>query len=139
MKGFLIALVVVFIILVFNFRSVKWGMVSYIPLLFTIVLIYGFIGFIGQGFDMPISVLSCLSLGMAVDFAIHFISRFKQRLAESPINTPNSELIYHLMHLLTHMDHLFMEIIAFRVFREEISPEATPEKGFCPSHTYDSF
>jgi predicted RND superfamily exporter protein len=27
-------------------------------------------------------VLSCLSLGMAVDFAIHFISRFKQRLAE---------------------------------------------------------
>jgi len=32
---------------------------------------------------MPISVLSCLSLGMAVDFAIHFISRFRQRLAES--------------------------------------------------------
>jgi uncharacterized protein len=32
---------------------------------------------------MPISVLSCLSLGMAVDFAIHFVSRFRQRLAET--------------------------------------------------------
>lgn len=83
-KGFLIALVVVFIILVFNFRSVKWGVVSYIPLLFTIVLIYGFIGFIGKDFDMPISVLSALSLGMAVDFAIHFIRRFQQRYSEDP-------------------------------------------------------
>ena len=29
---------------------------------------------------MPISVLSTLSLGMAIDFAIHFVSRFQQRL-----------------------------------------------------------
>src|SRR3990172_3306835 len=82
-KGFVMALVVVFIILVFNFRSLKWAAVSYVPLLFTILLIYGVVGFSGKRFDMPISVLSCLSLGMAVDFATHFISRFKQRLAES--------------------------------------------------------
>ena len=30
---------------------------------------------------MPISVLSTLSLGLAVDFAIHFVSRFRQRFA----------------------------------------------------------
>jgi len=81
-RGFLVALVAVFIILVFNFRSVRWAIVGYTPLLFTILLIYGVIGFIGKDFDMPISVLSCLSLGMAVDFAIHFISRFRQRLDE---------------------------------------------------------
>ena len=82
-KGFLAALVAVFIILIFNFRSVKWAIISYIPLLFTILLLYGVVGFSGKDFDMPISVLSCLSLGMAVDFAIHFVSRLKQRLAES--------------------------------------------------------
>src|SRR3990170_3033806 len=81
-KGFIIALIVVFIILVFNFRSFKWGIVSYIPLLFTILLIYGFVGFIAKDFDIPISVLSALSLGMAVDFSIHFIRRFQQRYAE---------------------------------------------------------
>ncbi len=81
--GFLLALVAVFVILVFNFRSVRWAVVSYVPLLFTILLIYGAVGASGKRFDMPISVLSCLSLGMAVDFSIHFISRFKQRLAES--------------------------------------------------------
>ncbi len=92
-KGFIGALIVVFVILIFNFRSFKWAVVSYVPLLFTILLIYGVVGFSGKRFDMPISVLSCLSLGMAVDFAIHFISRFKRRLAESPINAPDSELI----------------------------------------------
>lgn len=82
-RGFVIALVVVFVILTINFRSAKWAIVGYIPLLFTILLIYGVLGFAGKDFDMPISVLSCLSLGMAVDFAIHFISRFRQRLTES--------------------------------------------------------
>ena len=81
-RGFLLALVVVFIILVFNFRSVKWALIGYVPLLFTALLIYGVVGFAGKDFDLPMSVLSCLSLGMAVDFAIHFISRLKQRLAE---------------------------------------------------------
>jgi len=58
-------------------------LVSYVPLVFTVLFIYGVIGFSGKRFDMPISVLSCLSLGMAVDFAIHFVSRLKQRLKES--------------------------------------------------------
>lgn len=101
LKGFVLALVVVFVILVFNFRSVKWAIVGAIPLLFTILLIFGGVGFIGKDFDMPMSVLSCLSLGMAVDFAIHFISRFKQRIEDSqqPANggsatlTPNTKLI----------------------------------------------
>jgi hypothetical protein len=78
-RGFLAALVMVFVILIINFRSFKWALVSYVPLLFTILLLYGVIGFIGKDFDMPISVLSCLSLGMAVDFAIHFVGRFRQR------------------------------------------------------------
>ncbi|MBI5641580.1 MAG: MMPL family transporter, partial [Nitrospirae bacterium] len=91
-KGFMAALVIVFVILIFNFRSVTWAIVSYVPLLFTILLLYGVVGFIGKDFDMPISVLSCLSLGMAVDFAIHFVSRFRQRLAEcrgEPLCSPS--------------------------------------------------
>lgn len=81
-KTFLAALVVVLAILVASFRSLAWGLLGFVPLLFTITLIYGAVGLIGKDFDMPISVLSTLSLGMAVDFAIHFIRRYRQRLAE---------------------------------------------------------
>ncbi len=89
-KGFILALVAVFAILAYDFRSVKWAIVGYTPLLFTILLIYGVIGFTGKDFDMPITVLSCLSLGMAVDFAIHFVSRFRQRLKECRGESPCS-------------------------------------------------
>jgi predicted RND superfamily exporter protein len=77
-KGFLIALVIVFVILVADFRSFKWAALAYLPLLLTVLLIFGAIGWVGKDFDMPVAVLSCLSLGMAVDFAIHFVSRYRQ-------------------------------------------------------------
>ena len=80
--GFSLALAVVFVILALDFRSLKWALVAYTPLLFTILLIYGVVGFVGKDFDMPLSVMSTLSLGMAVDFAIHFVSRFRQRREE---------------------------------------------------------
>jgi predicted RND superfamily exporter protein len=82
-KGFLIALAIVFVILVADFRSLKWALLAYIPLLLTVLLIFGAIGWIGKDFDMPVAVLSCLSLGMAVDFAIHFVSRYRQHYKEN--------------------------------------------------------
>jgi predicted RND superfamily exporter protein len=33
---------------------------------------------------MPVAVVSTLSLGLAVDFAIHYVSRFRQRIREQP-------------------------------------------------------
>jgi predicted RND superfamily exporter protein len=81
-RGFLLALVVVFVILAANFRSLRWAVIGYVPLLFTVLLIYGAVGWMRKDFDMPIAVLSCLSLGMAVDFSIHFIGRLRQFLAE---------------------------------------------------------
>ncbi len=91
LKGFIIALVAIFVILSFNFKSVKWTAIGYTPLLFTILLIYGAVGFMGKDFDMPIAVLSCLSLGMAVDFSIHFISRLRQRLSDLGQKAPSPE------------------------------------------------
>jgi predicted RND superfamily exporter protein len=93
-KGFVLALIVVFGILAFDFRSIKWAIVGYTPLLFTILLIYGVVGFTGKDFDMPISVLSTLSLGMAVDFAIHFVSRLRQRLKEAPGESLSDALLW---------------------------------------------
>ena len=81
-RGFLLAVAVVFALLALNFRSFRWAAVGYVPLLVTVLVIYGVIGWAGKDFDMPIAVLSCLSLGMAVDFPIHFIGRLRQHLGE---------------------------------------------------------
>ena len=54
-----------------------------LPLVFAVVFSYGLIGFIGKEYDMPIAVCSTLALGLGDDFAIHFISRFRQRFRET--------------------------------------------------------
>ncbi|HTL99679.1 MAG TPA: MMPL family transporter [Candidatus Omnitrophota bacterium] len=93
-RGFALALIVVFVILAVNFRSVRWALVGCAPLLVTILVIYGVVGWSGKQFDMPIAVLSCLSLGMAVDFSIHFIGRFQQRRADAPSEPPAEALLW---------------------------------------------
>jgi len=41
-------------------------------------LVYGANGFSGKDYDMPIAVFSSLMLGVAIDFAIHLIQRYRQ-------------------------------------------------------------
>ncbi len=77
------ALGAVLLLLTLNFRSLRWGLLAILPLGFTILLSYGLLGLFGVDFTMPIEVISALSLGMSVDFAIHFVERFRQRQAAS--------------------------------------------------------
>ncbi len=56
-------------------RSLTLGVVAMIPLSVTIALVYGAVGLIGKPYDMPIAVLSSLTLGLSIDFAIHFLKR----------------------------------------------------------------
>ncbi|HSG27758.1 MAG TPA: MMPL family transporter, partial [Candidatus Krumholzibacterium sp.] len=74
---------VVFIMMIALFRSPILGAISMLPLSITIMAIYAAIGFIGKPYDMPIAVLSSLTLGLSIDFAIHFIKRSKAIHAET--------------------------------------------------------
>jgi hypothetical protein len=75
LQSFLGSFIIVFIMMSILFRSALWGIICMIPLTITIVCIYGIIGLAGKDYDMPVAVLSALTLGMAVDFAIHFLER----------------------------------------------------------------
>jgi predicted RND superfamily exporter protein len=70
--------VVVFLMMMILFRSIKYGLLAMLPLTFTITMIYGLIGWFGKAYDMPIAVLSALTLGLSIDFAIHFIQRVRE-------------------------------------------------------------
>ncbi|MEA2081722.1 MAG: MMPL family transporter [Elusimicrobiota bacterium] len=75
MKAFAGSFLVVFLMLTVEFRSALWGILAMIPLTVTIAFIYGIVGIAGKDYDMPIAILSSLTLGLAVDFAIHFLMR----------------------------------------------------------------
>lgn len=78
LNAFLGSFLVVLILMSLLFRSPLWGLLAMVPLTLTIGLIYGVIGFIGKDYDMPVAVLSALTLGLAVDFAIHFLARARE-------------------------------------------------------------
>mgnify|MGYP001613322228 CR=1 FL=1 len=82
MNSFIGSFVVVFIMMVVLLRSFLLGLLSMIPLLVTIVAIYGSLGIIGKDYDMPVAVLSSFTLGLAIDFAIHFLARGQMLMKE---------------------------------------------------------
>jgi hypothetical protein len=81
-RGMLSALgssfIVVLVMMTLLFRSPLYGALSMIPLSVTITFIYGLIGLAGKDYDMPVAVLSALTLGLSVDFAIHFLERARE-------------------------------------------------------------
>ncbi|MEW9797045.1 efflux RND transporter permease subunit [Alteromonas sp. CYL-A6] len=83
LESLISAFVIVLIMMVLLFRSLAFGIVAMLPLTLTIAFIYGLIGIIGKDYDMPIAVLSALTLGLSVDFAIHFIERARAIYSET--------------------------------------------------------
>ena len=73
-QSFLVVLVMMSVL----FRSLKWGVLCMVPLSITITGIYGTVGILGKDYDMPVAVISVLSIGIAVDFAIHFLARARE-------------------------------------------------------------
>ena len=78
LTAFMGSFLIVLLMMTFLFRSALWGLLSMVPLMVTIGLIYGVIGIVGKDYDMPVAVLSSLSLGLAVDYAIHFLARSRE-------------------------------------------------------------
>lgn len=62
-------------------RSVALGLVSLVPLVFTVVLNFGIMGYSGIPLDAITSIIASLAIGIGIDYAIHYISRYRQELA----------------------------------------------------------
>jgi len=74
-RAFTCSYIACLVLVILLFRSVRWGLLCMLPLTVTLVALYGGLGLLGLRYDAPTAVLSALSLGLAVDFAIHFLAR----------------------------------------------------------------
>ncbi|MBD3296762.1 MAG: MMPL family transporter [Candidatus Omnitrophica bacterium] len=83
LRNFAGSFIIVLLMMIFLFRSPVRGLISMIPLTVTILFIYSLLGFVGKNYDMPVAVLSALTLGLSVDFAIHFLQRAREIQAGS--------------------------------------------------------
>jgi uncharacterized protein len=84
--------IIITLLLMVLFRSVLWGLLAVVPLGFSIAMLYGGIGLVGKSLDAPISILGAISLGLAVDYAIHFVMRSRD-IAKEQNNWPDTARI----------------------------------------------
>ena len=73
----LIALFVVIVLLAILFRSVPAGLIAALPLAFSMILLFGWMGYLGVKLDVATALLSSIMIGVGVDYTIHFLWRFK--------------------------------------------------------------
>lgn len=64
------------------FRSVRFGLLSMIPLGFTITLNFGIMGWLGIPLDTATTMLASIAIGIGVDYTVHFLSRFHRGRSE---------------------------------------------------------
>jgi len=73
----LFAAIVVFVLLTIIFKSLKGGLIGSIPLVASILILFGFMGITGIALDAATALLSSIMIGVGVDFTIQYIWRFK--------------------------------------------------------------
>ncbi len=88
-KALVGSFIIITLLLMVLFRSILWGLLAVVPLGFSIAMLYGGIGLVGKSLDAPISILGAISLGLAVDYAIHFVMRSRD-IAKEQNNWPDT-------------------------------------------------
>ena len=83
-RSLLIAVIACLILLVIIFRSLRYAIVTLIPVLLVACWLYGFMFAVGYHLNMMTATIAAISIGVGIDFSIHFTERFRQELRRSP-------------------------------------------------------
>jgi len=81
-----IAVAVVFLLLWIVFRSARGAAMSVMPLLLSMVMLFGIMGYAHIDLNMVTALLSSIMIGVGIDYTIHYIWRYRaeRRKGKSP-------------------------------------------------------
>ncbi|MCG8700705.1 MAG: MMPL family transporter [Bacteroidales bacterium] len=78
-----IAIVLVLIIVGFILRSARKGFFAIIPIISTILILFGLMGFTGIYLDVATVLVASIALGIGIDYSIHITTHFGKALKET--------------------------------------------------------
>lgn len=88
-SSLIFAIVAVFILLAIIFRSLQGGLIGSIPLMASILVLIGFMGFCGIALDAATALLSSVMIGVGIDFTIQYIWCFNLQIRNG-LNWPEA-------------------------------------------------
>jgi len=82
MVSLTISLFVMFLIMSIVFRSIIGGIISVIPLISAIIIVFGFMGYANIDLDIATAMLSSIMIGVGIDYTVHFLWHVKEHIKE---------------------------------------------------------
>jgi len=79
-KSLIISFILIFLMLVYLFRSIQKGLMAMIPLTTTILINFGVMGVFGVPLDVGTALVSSIVIGIGVDYSIHYMSRLQESI-----------------------------------------------------------
>jgi hypothetical protein len=79
-SSLLFAIITVLLLLTIIFRSVKGGLIGSIPLVASILILFGFMGYTRIALDAATALLSSIMIGVGVDFTIQYVWCFNLQI-----------------------------------------------------------
>ncbi|MDA3900713.1 MAG: MMPL family transporter [Spirochaetes bacterium] len=77
-----LTLIIIFGIIFFLFKDIKAALISLIPISFSIIFVYGTMGFLDIPLDLPKSIIAAITIGIGIDDTIHMLKTIRTRLLE---------------------------------------------------------
>ena len=82
-SSLIIAIIMVLIIVGLILRSLSKGIFAAIPIVATIIILFGFMGITGIPLDIATVLVGSIALGIGIDYSIHVITGFNYKLKET--------------------------------------------------------
>lgn len=83
LTSLVLSVAIVFFLVAFLFRSFILGAIASIPVLFSMAVNFGLMGLLNIPLTVSTALISSIAVGIGVDYAIHFITHYRNFLRDS--------------------------------------------------------
>jgi len=82
-KSLVLSLIIVVVLLSFMFKTLKVGLIGATPIFITALFSFGVMGLVGIPLNTTTALLSSITIGIGIDYAVHFIDRYRTNTRRS--------------------------------------------------------
>jgi predicted RND superfamily exporter protein len=76
-QSMIISLILIFICMLFLVKNLKAALAGMVPLLFSMIFIFGFMGITGIALDIATVLIASITVGAGIDYSIHFVTAYQ--------------------------------------------------------------
>ena len=82
-KSLILSLLIIIALLSFMFKNIKIGLISAVPIILTAAISFGIMGFLNIPLSTTTALLSCIAIGIGIDYAVHFLEQYRTNAVNS--------------------------------------------------------